>query len=176
MNKNSLQNQIISSLRTIPDFPKSGIQFKDISPLFQNADLCKEIIHYFVEQARGKVDVICGIESRGFIFGLPIALELDIPFVLIRKKGKLPPPTINIAYDLEYGSAELEMVKDQIQPGQRVMIHDDILATGGTANACAQLVEQLGANVVQYSFILELGELNGRKKLENTEIICLGSV
>ena len=176
MSDDELKEKLLQNLRTIPDFPKPGIDFKDISPLFQNAELCKQIIQHFAAKAKGKVDVVCGIESRGFIFGLPIALALEIPFVLIRKKGKLPPPTIHIAYDLEYGSAELEVVQHQIKPGQRVLIHDDILATGGTAKACASLVEQLQAEVVQYSFLLELEELNGRKKLGNTELICLAGV
>lgn len=176
MTDQQLQEKVIHSLRTIPDFPKQGIAFKDISPLFQQPDLCKKIIDYFANKAANETDVICGIESRGFIFGLPIALALNLPFVLIRKKGKLPPPTISIAYDLEYGSAELEIVKGQIKSGQRVLIHDDILATGGTANACAQLVQQLGAEVSQFSFLLELDELNGREQLGTTEVVCLGSV
>ena len=174
--RNNLNQRINQSLRTVPDFPKKGIQFKDISPIFQDAALCKDIITYFAEQATGKVDVVCGIESRGFIFGLPVALELNIPFVLIRKKGKLPPPTIGVAYDLEYGSAELEVVEKQITPGQRVMIHDDILATGGTANACAKLINQLGGKVVQFSFLLELSELNGRQKLASKEVVCINSI
>lgn len=168
-----LEQRIQNALRNVPDFPKKGIQFKDISGIFQQTDLSKDIIKEFADAARGKVDVVCGIESRGFIFGFPIALALNLPFVLIRKKGKLPPPTIGVAYKLEYGSAELEMVQGQIQPNQRVLIHDDVLATGGTAAACAQLIEQMDATVAQYSFLLDLKALKGREKLTDCEVVSL---
>ncbi len=169
----ALQQRVEQTIRTVPDFPIDGIQFKDITPVFQNPELCKSIINYFVDQAKGEVDCVCGIESRGFLFGFPIALELGVPFYLIRKKGKLPPPTTSIHYDLEYGQAELEIIEGQLQPGTRVMIHDDVLATGGTANACMQLVQSEGATLAQFTFLLELDELKGRQNLLPKDVISL---
>lgn len=169
----SLSARIDQEIRTVTNFPKEGIQFKDISGLFSNPQLSKEVIEEFAQQAIGKVDLVCGVESRGFIFGFPIALALEVPFVLVRKKGKLPPPTKSVSYDLEYGSAELEIVEGQIPAGARVMIHDDVLATGGTANATKELVELLGGDVTQMSFLIELDFLNGREKLGDTAIVSL---
>ncbi len=162
----SLRKEIDEHIDRISDFPKKGIQYKDISPIFLNADLCNRIIKAFVGLGKGKVDVVCGIESRGFLFGIQIARDLGVPFVLIRKAGKLPPPVISEAYDLEYGKAEIEMRKGQIKPGQRVMIHDDVLATGGTAVACAKLVENCGATVEQFSFLTGLSFLHGEEGLK----------
>ena len=122
-----------------------------------------------VNFSRGKVDVVCGIESRGYIFGIAIAVKLGVPFVLIRKKGKLPPPFISEKYDLEYGTSEIEMKINQIQKGQRVLIHDDLLATGGTAKAAANLVKREGGKVTQFSFLIELRDLGGKEKLEQIE-------
>lgn len=171
--KPELAENVEALIRTIPDFPEKNIDFKDITGIFQEPDICKEIIQVFASKAEGKVDVVCGIESRGFLFGLPIALALNLPFVLIRKKGKLPPPTIGVQYELEYGSSEIEIIKGQIQPGQRVLIHDDVLATGGTAKASSELIEKMGAGVSVYSFLLEIEELNGRQNLENVDIYSL---
>ncbi len=168
-----LEKDIKSVIRTIPNFPKEGIQFKDISPIFQDPQLSKRIINAFAKEAKGKIDAICGIESRGFIFGFPIALALDIPFILIRKEGKLPPPTLAVSYDLEYGSTTIEVIKEQLKEGMRIMIHDDVLATGGTAVACAKLVTELGATVSQFTFLLELDDLQGRKKLKGSEVVSL---
>lgn len=172
---NTLQQKIDQTIVNVPDFPSPGIQYKDITPLFLKADLSKEIIAEFVKQAQGKVDVVCGIESRGFLYGVQIAHELNVPFVLIRKAGKLPPPTISLSYDLEYGSATIELNKNYIPQGARVLIHDDILATGGTAEASAKLVEMCGATVTQFSFIAKLGFLNGEQKLQafTTNIVSL---
>lgn len=171
----TLQQKIDETIVNVPDFPTPGIQYKDITPLFLNPTLSKEIIAEFVKQAKGKVDVVCGIESRGFLYGVQIAHELNVPFVLIRKAGKLPPPTISLSYDLEYGSATIELNKNYIPKGARVLIHDDILATGGTAEASAKLIEMCEAQVTQFSFIAKLGFLNGEQKLQQytTNIVSL---
>lgn len=165
-----LIQELNNTITNIPNFPKEGIQFKDITPIFLNPQLYQEVIDTFVENAKGKVDVVCGIESRGYLFGIAIAVALGVPFVLIRKKGKLPPPFIGEKYDLEYGSSEIEMKVGQIKAGQRVMIHDDLLATGGTAAAARKLVEKQGAKTTLFSFLVELQDLSGRKKLEETGV------
>ena len=164
-----LKKRLENTIENIPDFPKKGIQFKDISPIFLHPDLYEEVVEKMVDFSRGKVDVVCGIESRGYVFGIAIAVKLGVPFVLIRKKGKLPQPFISERYDLEYGTAEIEMKINQIQKGQRVLIHDDLLATGGTAKAAANLVEREGGIVAQFSFLIDLKELGGKKKLEQIE-------
>jgi len=160
-------------IRDVADFPKQGIDFKDISGIFSQPDVSRQVIEAFRQHAQGEIDVVCGVESRGFIFGFPIALALHVPFVLVRKKGKLPPPTKTVFYDLEYGSAALEIVEGQIPPNSRVMIHDDVLATGGTANAAAELVNSLGATVTQFSFLIELSFLHGKDKLPPIEVVSL---
>lgn len=162
----SLEDRLNDLVREVPDFPKEGINFKDITPLFSNPEESKNIIKYFSENLKKQqVDVIAGIESRGFLYGFPLALEMNLPFVLIRKKGKLPPETISIAYDLEYGSAEIEILKDAIKRGQKVHIHDDLLATGGTAAAAGELIRKVGGEVQGYSFLAELSFLNGKNSL-----------
>lgn len=170
-----LINQLNQTIENIPDFPKQGIQFKDISPIFLNPKLYQSVIDDMAEFSRGKIDAVCGIESRGYLFGIAIAVKLGVPFILIRKKGKLPPPFIGIAYDLEYGSAEIEMREGQLKPGQRVLIHDDLLATGGTTEAAAKLVEKAGGTVTQFSFLIALKDLQGTKKLApfNAEVYSL---
>ncbi|MGX9985282.1 adenine phosphoribosyltransferase [Soonwooa purpurea] len=164
-----------NTIDNIPDFPIEGIQFKDISPIFLQPQLYEEVIKDFVEFSKGKIDVVCGIESRGYLFGIAIAVALEVPFILIRKKGKLPPPFIGQIYDLEYGTSEIEMKTDQLKPGQRVLIHDDLLATGGTTEAAAKLVEKQGAIPAQFSFLIELDGLNGTEKLKkfNAEIYSI---
>ena len=169
MANQELITKLENTITNIPDFPKEGIQFKDITPIFLNPKLYEEAVDEMVKFSKGKVDVVCGIESRSYIFGIAIAVKLGVPFVLIRKKGKLPPPFIGEKYDLEYGTAEIEMKTDQIQEGQRVLIHDDLLATGGTAAAAARLVQRQGGKVAQFSFLIELKDLNGREKLEQIE-------
>lgn len=162
----SLKDQIISTIRDVPDFPKSGIIFKDITPLLQDVVLSKKITLAFAEYWSNKqIDVIVGIESRGFIWGNSLAQEMNIPFVPIRKKGKLPADTYSFKYDLEYGSAEVEIHKDAIIAGQNVLIHDDLLATGGTAVAAAELVKMCGGNAAGYSFLVELSFLKGREMI-----------
>lgn len=162
-----LSQRIDENIARVADFPQEGIQYKDITSLFQNPTLCAEIVDAFVEFSRGKIDVVCGIESRGFLFGIQIAQKLNLPFVLIRKQGKLPPPTIAESYDLEYGSATIEVQPQYIQKGMRALIHDDVLATGGTAEASAKLIEKCGGIVTQFSFIADLTFLNGKEKLSH---------
>ena len=161
----TLQEKINQTIVDVIDFPKEGIVYKDITPLFLNPELSDEIVDAFVEKAKGKVDIVCGIESRGFLYGIQIAQKLKVPFVLIRKAGKLPPPTISQSYDLEYGQATIEVNSNYIKDGARVLIHDDVLATGGTAEACAKLIEKCGGNVTQFSFIVDLTFLSGKEKL-----------
>ncbi|MCO7354701.1 adenine phosphoribosyltransferase [Riemerella anatipestifer] len=170
-----LIKKLEQTIDNIPNFPKEGIQFKDITPIFLNPELYEEVIDDLVEFSKGKVDVVCGIESRGFLFGIAVAVKLGVPFVLIRKKGKLPPPFISQKYDLEYGSSEIEMKEGQLKAGDRVLIHDDLLATGGTTEAAAKLVEKQGAKAVQFSFLIGLKALGGEAKLKkfNSEIYQL---
>jgi adenine phosphoribosyltransferase len=170
-----LIEKLEQTIQNIPDFPLEGIQFKDITPIFLDPKLYEEVIADLAKFSKGKVDVVCGIESRGYLFGIAIAVALEVPFVLIRKKGKLPPPFVSEKYDLEYGTAEIEMKTGQLKPGQRVLIHDDLLATGGTTEAAAKLVEKQGAKATQFSFLIGLKDLNGEKKLEqfNAEVYSI---
>lgn len=158
-------------VRTIPDFPEEGIMFRDITTVLQDA----EGFHLAIEELQRKLadtefDVIVGAESRGFIFGAPLAYNMKKAFVPVRKKGKLPCETVEATYDLEYGTATIEMHKDSIKPGQKVVIVDDLIATGGTIEAAAKLVEQLGGEVVKILFLLELAGLEGRKKLAKYDV------
>ena len=172
MTSPELIRKLEETIENIPDFPIPGIQFKDISPIFLDAKLYETVIEQFVRFSKGKVDAVCGIESRGYLFGIAIAVALEVPFILIRKAGKLPPPVISEKYDLEYGSATIETREGQIKPGQRILIHDDLLATGGTTEAAAKLVEKQGATVSQFSFLIGLKGLNGEEKLNkfNAEV------
>ncbi|MCE5315577.1 MAG: adenine phosphoribosyltransferase [Armatimonadota bacterium] len=161
-------------IRDIPDFPAEGITFIDITPVLQNPRAFNEVVCSVVDCVKPmKADVIVGIESRGFIIGAPVALELGLGFVPVRKKGKLPWETIQAEYALEYGTNVVEIHKDAIEPGMRVAIVDDLLATGGTARAAIQLVEELGGVVAGLSFIIELTFLNGRKPLDGYEVCTL---
>ena len=166
MANQELIKKLQDTIATIPDFPKPGIQFKDISPIFLHPKLYEEVIDDLVKFSKGKIDAVCGIESRGFLFGIAIAVALEVPFILIRKKGKLPPPFVSQQYELEYGTSEIEMKEGQLQPGQKVLIHDDLLATGGTTEAAAQLIEKQGAVVSQFSFLIGLNFLKGDQKLK----------
>ncbi|WP_347216424.1 adenine phosphoribosyltransferase [Chryseobacterium sp.] len=161
-----LIKRLEDTIENIPDFPIPGIQFKDISPIFLDPKLYEDVIADLAANSKGKIDAVCGIESRGYLFGIAIAVALEVPFILIRKAGKLPPPVISEKYDLEYGSAIIETREGQIKPGQRVLIHDDLLATGGTTEAAAKLVEKQGATVSQFSFLIGLKGLNGDEKLK----------
>ena len=166
MASQDLIKKLERTIENIPDFPIPGIQFKDISPIFLNPKLYEEVIEDLVTFSKGKIDAVCGIESRGYLFGIAIAVALEVPFILIRKAGKLPPPIISEKYDLEYGSAIIETREGQIKPAQRVLIHDDLLATGGTTEAAAKLVEKQGAKVSQFSFLIGLKGLSGDEKLK----------
>ncbi|WP_294293097.1 adenine phosphoribosyltransferase [Chryseobacterium sp. sg2396] len=172
MASQELIRKLEDTIENIPDFPIPGIQFKDISPVFLDSKLYEEVIADLAAVSKGKVDAVCGIESRGYLFGIAIAVALEIPFILIRKAGKLPPPVISEQYDLEYGSAVIETRQGQIRPGQRILIHDDLLATGGTTEAAAKLVEKQGATVAQFSFLIGLIDLKGEEKLKkfNAEV------
>ena len=151
---------------SIPDFPSEGILFRDITPLMADGNAFHEACDKLIEYARKvKADVVAGPESRGFIFGCPVANELKIGFVPVRKPGKLPRKTISYKYDLEYGSNELHMHADAIRPGQKVLIIDDLLATGGTVEATIRMIEELGGEVVGCAFLIELEGLGGREKL-----------
>ncbi|MFV2061894.1 MAG: adenine phosphoribosyltransferase [Chloroflexota bacterium] len=167
MSAESLRAQI----REVPDFPKPGILFYDITTLIGDADGFREAIELMTEPFRDEeVDLVVGMESRGFIFSTPMALRLDAGFVPVRKLGKLPAETISVEYDLEYGTNTLEVHRDAIKPGQRVLIVDDLLATGGTVLGTIDLVEQLKGEIVGLSFLVELGFLKGREHLDGYRI------
>jgi adenine phosphoribosyltransferase len=158
----------------VPDYPKPGITFKDITPLMNDGEAYKYATDQIVEYAKDKqIDLIVGPEARGFIIGCPVSYALGIGFAPVRKEGKLPRDTVKVSYGLEYGSDVLTIHKDAIQPGQRVLITDDLLATGGTIDATIQLVEQLGGLVAGIAFLVELTYLEGRKKLEGYDIMTL---
>lgn len=159
---------------TIPDFPEPGIMFRDITSVIQDPDGLKLAIDGLVKATENlEYDVVVGPESRGFIFGVPVAYLTGKGFVPVRKKGKLPRETISVKYDLEYGQAEIEIHKDAIKPGQKVLIVDDLMATGGSAEAAAKLVEALGGQVVRMQFVMELAGLEGRKKLKKYDVDSL---
>lgn len=162
-----LKQKIQSVIRDVPNFPKEGVTFKDITPLLANPTLCSEIIEEMKNRLKTiEIDAVVGVESRGFLFGMMLASALRVPFVPVRKKGKLPFKTIHQNYQLEYGSASLEIHLDALKKDWKVLVHDDLLATGGTAFATAQLVNQLGANVSVFAFIIELSFLDGKEKLD----------
>ena len=157
---------IESYIRDIKDFPKEGILFKDITPLLNHWEARQEVLNTFkVNLPNIKIDKVVGVESRGFFFGILLAQELEAGFVPVRKKGKLPFDTISASYELEYGTDSLEIHTDSIQKGENILIHDDVLATGGTIKAVTELVEKLGGNIVQINFLMELEFLNGREKI-----------
>lgn len=161
-------------IREIPDFPKPGIMFKDITPILLDGAALREVIRKMAEFARNRqAEILVGPESRGFLFGAPLAYELGIGFVPVRKPGKLPGAVTKVEYELEYGTDSLEIHTDAIKPGQRVLIVDDLLATGGTSGAAARLLEQLGAQVVGMAFLIELSFLGAREKLNKYEIFSL---
>ncbi len=159
-------NEIRELIRDVPDFPIPGIVFKDITPVFKSPETMRGMTKEFAKlYAEKSVDVVAGIESRGFIIGVPLAMEMNVPFIPIRKEGKLPCATVKGSYKLEYGQATIEMHKDAISPGQRVLIIDDLLATGGTAAASIDLIRSVGGEVVSCGFVVELSFLKGREKL-----------
>ena len=163
----SLEGTLLSAIRTIPGYPRPGVMFRDITTLLGNARAFRRSIDELVHPYAGeKVDKIAGIEARGFILGGAIAHQLSAGFIPIRKKGKLPHETVRVAYSLEYGLDEMEMHKDAIVPGEKVILVDDLIATGGTAEAAVKLLTQMGADIVAACFVIDLPELGGRRKLE----------
>lgn len=165
---NNTLSELAASIRSIPDYPKPGIIFRDITTLLGNPRAFRRAVDELVQPYAGlKVDKIAGMEARGFIIGGAVAHQLSSGFVPIRKKGKLPHETVRIAYSLEYGVDEMEMHRDAIQPGEKVILVDDLIATGGTAVGATQLLRQIGAEVVGACFVIDLPDLGGRKKLED---------
>ena len=161
-----IENSIYKNIRTVPDFPNEGINFKDITPLLMDSKLSSEIIDAFIYKLKDlDVNAIVGVESRGFLFGFLLANKMNIPFLPIRKAGKLPAETLKYSYDLEYGSAEIEIHKSDVKKGWNIFIHDDLLATGGTACASAELIYKLGANIAGFGFVVGLSFLNGKERL-----------
>ena len=162
-----LSEKLDQTIRDISDFPKPGIVFKDITPILSDPQLCEELCAAFVGYWKNKgIEGIAGVESRGFLFGPHLAMMLGVPFIPVRKAGKLPHKTISHSYDLEYGSAKIEMHIDAVSPGQKIMIHDDLLATGGSAGAASELIKKAGGEVLGFSFIIELGFLSGNEALK----------
>jgi adenine phosphoribosyltransferase len=166
--------KLMKLIRDVPDYPKKGIVFKDITTLIKRGEAFDEVINIFLEKCKDKkVDLVAAVESRGFIFGGVIANRLKVGFVPIRKFGKLPADTVEQKYDLEYGTDTLEIHKDAVTPGQKVLIVDDLLATGGTIKAACKLVEKLGGKVAGILIMIELGFLNGRDKLKDYDLFTL---
>ncbi len=169
-----MQNYVESKVRDIVDFPKKGIIFRDITTAVKDAKAMQFMIDFLVQQYEDKkIDYVAGIESRGFIFGAPLAYKLGAGFILIRKPGKLPADTISQEYELEYGTDKIEMHADAVEPGKNVLVIDDLLATGGTVDAACKLLKKAGANVAGAGFIIELSDLGGRKKLEGIEVTSM---
>jgi len=171
MSADTLQ-KLSNAVRDVPDFPKKGIIFKDITPILGDADLFHASIDLFIERCRGKqIDKIVGIDARGFLFGSAVAYELGVGFVPIRKRGRLPYKTEFASYTLEYGEAEMEMHVDAIGHGERIILVDDLLATGGTSASAATLIKKMGGELVEAQFLIELDFLHGRKKLDPTPVV-----
>ncbi len=162
-----LIDQVKLLIRDVPDFPKPGILFKDLTPLLERPAIVRQVVERLADPYRDKtVDAIAAVESRGFLFGFLLAYELRVPFIPVRKEGKLPHKKISQQYALEYGSASMEMHEDAISPGWKVVVHDDLLATGGTADAAAKLIQQLGGEVAGFCFVVNLGFLGGETLLK----------
>ncbi|QHS57768.1 adenine phosphoribosyltransferase [Mucilaginibacter sp. 14171R-50] len=161
-----IEQQIKTAIRDIRDFPKPGIIFKDITPILKDPALCEKINDAFIEKLQGMhIDAVAGVESRGFLFGLALANRLGLPFIPVRKAGKLPHTVNQKVYDLEYGTATIEIHTDAFNPGDRILIHDDLLATGGTVTAASELIQEMGGTVAGFSFIVGLSFLNGLQKI-----------
>jgi adenine phosphoribosyltransferase len=161
-----IDQQIKAVIRDIHDFPKPGIIFKDITPILKEPALCNDIVDAFIGQLNGtRVDVVAGVESRGFLFGLTLANKLGVPFVPVRKAGKLPYAIKQKVYELEYGTATIELHTDAFEPGQHILIHDDLLATGGTVCAASDLIQEMGGVVAGFSFVVGLNFLNGKERI-----------
>lgn len=161
-----IEQQIKAAIRDIPDFPKPGIVFKDITPILKDPALCDKVLDAFVEKLKGtRIGVIAGVESRGFLFGLSLACKLNVPFIPVRKAGKLPYTIKQKAYKLEYGTAIIEMHIDAFEPGQHILIHDDLLATGGTVTAASELIQEMGGIISGFAFVVGLSFLNGKERI-----------
>jgi adenine phosphoribosyltransferase len=164
----NIEDLIKNRVRDVADFPKPGIVFKDITPITMDAELSNEILNYLVSTFTNKgITKIAGIESRGFLFGYPLAMRLGVPFVMIRKQGKLPYQKKSYSYNLEYGSATIEMHTDAIRQGDNVLIHDDLLATGGSAQAAAEIITSCGGKIFGFNFLINLSFLDGSQKLNS---------
>lgn len=172
----ALEERILGSLRDIPDFPEPGVSFKDITPLIADGELFAEVVRAHAAPWAGKVDVIAGLEARGFIFGAAVALHLGVGFVPVRKGGKLPGATVGVDYELEYGSARIEIHEDSVARGTRVLVVDDVLATGGTARAACELLESCGAVVPGVEVLVEIAVLDGRRALAGRAVRSLVTV
>ncbi len=168
-----LARDVAAVLRDIPDFPQPGVTFKDFTPLLADAALSRRVVADVVSRHRGRVDVVAGIEARGFLFGAVVAQQLEVAFVPIRKAGKLPCETYAVEYDLEYGSATLEMHVDAVTSGQRVLVVDDVLATGGTGAATVELIQRAGGEVTAVEVVLEISALDGRSQLPSISVQAL---
>ncbi|WP_083323458.1 MULTISPECIES: adenine phosphoribosyltransferase [Kytococcus] len=166
----ALTELVASRLDDIPDFPQPGVVFKDFTPLLRDPHASRAVVHDVVRRRAGSVDVVVGIEARGFILGAAMAYAMGVGFVPVRKAGKLPGETLSASYTLEYGTATIEVHTGALQPGDRVLVVDDVLATGGTAAACVQLVREAGAEVAGVEVVLELGFLDGRAALEDVGV------
>ena len=173
ISQSALDQQLRSRIRDVPDFPQPGIMFRDITPLLADADAFRAVIDALADRFRGQVDVAVAVESRGFIFGAPLAYSLGTGLVPVRKHGKLPWQTIREEYALEYGSNVLEIHQDAVRPGQRVLLVDDLLATGGTVRAAASLIRRLGGEIVGAAFLAELSFLDGRSALDGLPVTSL---
>ena len=170
----SIEQSLAKAIRDIKDFPKPGVIFKDITPILKDPKLCKRVLDSFLQFCEGKqIDVVVGLEARGFLFGFMLAQQLNVPFVPIRKQGKLPYATRSKTYQLEYGEATIEMHEDAFEPGAKVLIHDDLLATGGTVAAASELIEEMGGEVVGFTFLVDLAFLGGINRIDSSEVpVC----
>ncbi len=165
---------IKDKIRTVPDWPIDGVMFRDITTLLQEPEVFRETINLFYDRYKDiHIDKIVGIDARGFIFGAALAYKLNVGFIPVRKKGKLPYETISADYSLEYGTDTIEMHKDAITKGEKVLVVDDLIATGGTISAAVKLVEILGGNILELAFVVELPDLNGREQVQGHKIFCL---
>lgn len=169
----AISRRVRRLIRDVPDFPNKGVLFRDITPLLADADAFKGVIDHLASKYAGMVDVVAGVEARGFLLSAPLATALNVGTIVVRKAGKLPPPVISAAYDLEYGTSEVEVSATVIHPGQRVLLLDDVLATGGTATAAASLLEQAGLNVAGLAFLMELSALGGREALGDRDVYSI---
>ncbi|MBK5249159.1 MAG: adenine phosphoribosyltransferase [Actinomycetales bacterium] len=168
-----LHDLVRARVRDVPDFPEPGVLFRDITPLLADGTAFSAVIGHLADAFGGEVDAIAGIEARGFLLAAPLAVVLGVGVIAVRKAGKLPPPTLHTAYDLEYGTAEIEVSPAGLRDGSRIVLVDDVLATGGTAGAAARLLEQAGARIVALAFLIELAELGGRAALGDRSIHSL---